>query len=55
MTMRTESLDNVEKSSYVLGSKLWENKFDGLLSLVMEYIVDVWEIRKMQRLRVSAS
>ena len=32
---------NVEKSSYVLGSELWESKFDGLLSLVKEYIVDV--------------
>ena len=29
-----EILDNVEKSSYVLGSELWESKFDGLLSLV---------------------
>ena len=34
----------VEKSSYVLGSELWESKFDGLLSLVKEYIIDVWEI-----------
>ena len=41
-----ESLDNVEKTSYVLGSELWENKFDGLLALVNEYIVNVWEIRK---------
>ena len=41
-----ESLDKVEKSSYVLGSELWESKFNGLLSLVKEYIVDVWEIRK---------
>ena len=41
-----ESLDNVEKSSYVLVSELWETKFDGLLALVKEYIVDVWEIRK---------
>ena len=32
-----ESLDNVEKSAYVLGSELWESKFDGLLSLVKEY------------------
>ena len=37
---------NVEKSSYVLGSDLWESKFDGLLALVKKYIVDVWEIRK---------
>ena len=41
-----ESLENVEKSSYVLGSELWESKFDGLLGLVKEYIVDMWEIRK---------
>ena len=41
-----ESLENVEKSSYLLGSELWESKFDGLLALVKEYIVDVWEIRK---------
>ena len=36
----------MEKSSYVLGSELWESKFDGLLALVKEYIVDVWKIRK---------
>ena len=41
-----ESLENVEKSSYVLGSELWESKFDGLLALVKDYVVDVWEIRK---------
>ena len=41
-----ESLENVEKSSYVLGSELWESKFDGLLALVKEYVVDVWGIRK---------
>ena len=39
-----ESLDKVEKSSYVLGSELWESEFDELLSLVKEYIIDVWEI-----------
>ena len=33
-----ESLENVEKSSYVLGSELWESKFDGLLALVREYV-----------------
>ena len=36
----------MDKLSYVLGSELWESKFDGLLSLVKEYIIDVWEIRK---------
>ena len=38
----------MEKSSYVLGSELWESKFDALLALVKEYIVDVWEIRKQK-------
>ena len=41
-----ESLGNVKKLSYVLDSELWESKFDGLLALVKEYVVDVWEIRK---------
>ena len=31
----------------MLGSELWESKFDGLLSLVKEYIVDVWEVRNI--------
>ena len=39
-----ESLDKVEKLSYVLGSELSESKFAGLLSLVKENIIDVWEI-----------
>ena len=30
----------------MLGSELLESKFDGLLSLVKEYIIDMWEIRK---------
>ena len=30
----------MEKSSYMLGSELWESKLDGLLALVKEYIVD---------------
>ena len=30
----------------MLGNELWESKFDGLLSLLKEYIVDMWEIRK---------
>ena len=29
-----------------IGSELWDSKFDGLLSLVKEYIIDVWEIQK---------
>ena len=43
-----DSLENVEKSSCVLGSELWERKFDGLLLPWLRniIIVDVWEIRK---------
>ena len=43
-----ESLENVGKSSYVLGSKLCERKFDGMLGFVKEYIVDEWKIRKQK-------
>ena len=49
----SESLENVEKLSYVLGSELWESKFDGLLALVKEYIVDVWKIRKLNCMIVT--
>ena len=35
------SLENAEKSSYVLGSELWESKFDGLLALFKECIVEM--------------
>ena len=34
--LEDESLDKVEKSSYMLGSELWESKFDRLLGLVKE-------------------
>ena len=33
-----ESLENVDKSSYVLGGELWESKFDGLFGLVKHEI-----------------
>ena len=40
-----ESLENVEKLSYVLGSELWEsNSMNCLCSLVKEYIADMREI-----------
>ena len=49
-----ESLDSFEKSSFVLGSELWEDDFSSMLDLVKEYIVDVWELRKA-RLYVTRS
>ena len=48
-----ELLDNIEKSSYVLGSELWESKFDGFLSLVKEYIVDVWDYKNINYMIVA--
>ena len=37
------SLDSVEKTSFIMGSELWEENFSALLSLVKRFIVDVWE------------
>ena len=36
-----ELLDNVEKLSYVLGSELWESKFDGLLALQAKQSIEL--------------
>ena len=45
---RFDALDSLGKSSFVLGSELWEEHFDSLLPLVKEYVVDVWEARKIK-------
>ena len=34
-----ESLDKVEKSSYMLDSEKWESKFNGLLSLFIRSLL----------------
>ena len=49
-----EALNSVEKTSYVLGSKLWEQNFRSLLRLVKEFFVNVWEARK-QKLLINFS
>jgi len=41
-----EALDNFV--SYVLGCELWTENFDSMLALVKEYIIDVWEVRKVK-------
>ena len=46
--MDFEQLSSEEKTSYVLGTEKWETHFDSLLKLVKEFIVDVWEIRKLK-------
>ena len=43
-----ESLDSFEKASFVLGSELWEDDFRSMLDLVKDYIIDVWELRKVR-------
>ena len=43
-----DSLNYLEKTSYVLGSELWEDDFSSMLSIVKEFIVDVWETRKLR-------
>ena len=32
----------------MLGSELWEDNFGSLLSIVKEFLVDVWESRKLK-------
>ena len=31
---------------FILGSELWEQHFDSLLHLVVDYVVNIWEARK---------
>ena len=39
-------LDSLGKASFILGNELWEENFASRLSLVKEFIVDIWEERK---------
>ena len=40
-------LSNTDITSHVLISEIWEEEFAALLSLVKEFIVDVWEVIKI--------
>ena len=40
-----DALDSLGKSSFILGSELWEEH--SLLPLVKDYVVDIWEVRKL--------
>ena len=42
-----QSLDSFEKSSYVLGSEAWEEYSGGLLGLIKDFVLSVWEERKV--------
>ena len=43
-----QSLDSLEKSSYVLGSEAWEEYSSGLLGLIKDFVLSVWEERKVR-------
>ena len=43
-----DSLNNLDKTSYVLGSEMWTEDFSYLLSAVKEFIVELWELRKLK-------
>ena len=40
-----ECFDSLGKSSFILGSELWEEHFDSLLPLVKDYVVNIWKIK----------
>ena len=43
-----DKYSNFEKTSYVLCSELWEDDCGSLLSVVEEFLVAVWESRKLK-------
>ena len=45
---RFVALDSLGKSSFILGSELWEEHFDSLLHLVKDYIVNIWVVWKIK-------
>ena len=45
---RFQSLDSFVKSSYVLGSEAWDECSSGLLSLIKDFVLSVWEERKVR-------
>ena len=47
ITRRIE-VDSFEKSSYVLGSEAWEEYSSGLLGLIKDFVLSVWEQRKVR-------
>ena len=45
---RFDALDSLGKLYFILGSELWEEHFDSLLPLVKDYVVNIWEARKIR-------
>ena len=49
-----QSLDSFEKSSYVLGSEEWEEYSSGLLGLIKDFVLSVWEERMANTLTFTS-
>ena len=45
----------VERSFYIVGCGLWEEKFESLLAIVKKEISDLWEVRKVKLFGVPGS
>ena len=43
-----QCLDSFAKSSFALGSEAWEEYSSGLLSLIKDFVLSVWEERKVR-------
>jgi len=43
-----KDFEALESASLVLGYELWMKNFDSVLALVKEYILDLWEVRKVK-------
>ena len=41
-------LDSLGKLCFILSSELWEDHFDSLLALFKDYVVKIWEVRKLK-------
>ena len=42
-----KTLDNIERASFRLGCEVWMKNFDCMFASVKEYIMDLWEVRKV--------
>ena len=47
-TLEEAFKDNIERASFVLGCELWTENLDSILVLVKEYIINIWEVRKVK-------
>ena len=43
-----KDFEALERASFVLGCELWTENFNSMLALVKEYIIDLWEARKVK-------